>query len=150
MQMGDEYRVGVKKIAAKKSVFYMWIISYLLVLVLPLMMSQLFYRVSSKALERNAESVSRTSLQQMAASLERVSADIAAIGQELTSRKEVESLSYAEGPLTNIKRERIRDLQSELQVRCAGSNYITDIFILFPHSGMVASTKGFFKTEAQE
>lgn len=148
MQMGDEYRVGVKKIAAKKSVFYMWIISYLLVLVLPLMMSQLFYRVSSKALERNAESVSRTSLQQMAASLERVSADIAAIGQELTSRKEVESLSYAEGPLTNIKRERIRDLQSELQVRCAGSNYITDIFILFPHSGMVASTKGFFKTEA--
>lgn len=90
----------------KKSLLQIWLISYLLVLIVPLVMSQILYQASYRALEENAASLSQSALSQTVSAMDRVAQEVQSLGRELLARQEVESLLYASTPLSAFKLEK--------------------------------------------
>ncbi len=120
-----------------------WMISYLIVLIVPLLVSQLFYRQSYTLANENAMEVCEIALEQTTASLDRTLNDVRSVSQELITRDEVVSLQYT-NTLTPIKRIKIADLKKDIIDKINYSNYISDIGIFFPNSEIGLSSDGFF------
>lgn len=123
-----------------------WMISYLVVLIVPLLVSQLFYHRSYILANENAIEVCEIALEQTTTSLDRALWDVRSIGRELITREEVASLQYTK-TLNATKRMKIADLKKEILTKINFSDYISGIGIFFPHSGIGVSADGFYATE---
>ena len=64
-----------------------WLVSYLAVLLLPLLVSQSFYIFARELALQNAVSASSIALEQTSASINRIFQDIRGLGQELLTRQ---------------------------------------------------------------
>jgi len=137
----------VKKFT-RKSVYSMFFISYLVVLILPLFISQLFYWTSLSAIKNSTLKLNRISLMQTASSIDQMFLDIRSTGQQLLSMEEVSSLTYAQLPLNTIKRLKIASFQKILRERIAYSQYLESIYVYFDNLEYVASTEGFLSLDS--
>ena len=134
----------MKKLQLKKSLLQIWLISYLLVLIVPLVMSQILYQASYRALEENAASLSQSALSQTVSAMDRVAQEVQSLGRELLARQEVESLLYASTPLSAFKLEKAGLLRNEMLTRAAYSACVTDVYLIFSRPGLVVSTRGYY------
>lgn len=123
-----------------------WMISYLVVLVVPLLVSQLFYHQSYTLANENAMDVCEIALEQTTTSLDRALWDVRSISRELITREEVASLQYSE-TLNATKRMKIADLKKEILTKINFSDYISSIGLFFTKSGIGVSADGFYATE---
>ncbi len=123
-----------------------WMISYLVVLIVPLLVSQLFYQRSFTLANENAMEVCEIALEQTTISLDRALTDVRSITRELITREEVASLQYTE-TLTSTKRIKIADLKKEILTKINFSDYIDGICIFFARSGIGVSSEGFYASE---
>lgn len=85
------------------------------------------------------------SLSQVNESVSQMKDTIQALSDTLSVREEYLSLMYADPELTSYKRERIAQLQKEINRQVAHSNYVSGMYIWFPHPELAASTKGMIK-----
>lgn len=132
-----------KVISWNHSIPNVWFASYLLVLVIPLVVSVAVYKCAESITKKNIETFSHQNLTQVADSLNRAFVDVHSVGQQILTLPSLESLEYTEMPLTNIKREKIQELESYMNTAVAHNQYITDIYIIFSRPGFIVSTNGY-------
>lgn len=120
-----------------------WLVSYLVVLLLPLLVSQSFYIYARQLALDNAAGASAIALEQTSASIGRIIQDIRGLGQELLTRQEVASLQCASA-ISDTKKLKLADLRRELSLRLNFSGYISRVALYFPRSGAGISSDGYF------
>lgn len=126
-----------------KSVLGTFFISYIIVLILPLLISQLLYWTSCSIIKNNIQNLNRIALSQTAASIDQMFLDIRSTGREILASEEVDSITYAKLPLNSIKRQKIGSFHKKLKERIAYSQYLESIHVYFNSIDYVASTEGF-------
>lgn len=131
----------------RSPVFFLWIISYLLVLILPLLLSFWIFGSSRGIIQKNTEAINQLSFQQTEAAVDRVVTDVFGSGRRILMRREVDSLSYAAVPLNSFKRQNIASLQAALKEYSVFNPYIADIFVVFDQLQLAASTEGLMSVE---
>ena len=141
-----EKRPRMKHISRRSGLSRSWMISYLVVLIMPLLVSQLIYQRSYTLANDNAVEVCEIALEQTAISLDRALSDVRSISRELITREEVASLQYTE-TLSATKRIKIADLKKEILTKINFSDYIDGISIFFARSGIGVSSEGFYAFE---
>lgn len=132
----------LRQAATKNHVRNIWIISYLVVLVIPLLLSLLIFATSSDVVKRNTETINGLTLDQTSLSVNRIFSDASSIAKQLLAQQETASLTYASMPLNTYKRETIGKLQSKIREQTAYSSYIRDIYIYFDRLELCSSSKG--------
>ncbi len=143
----EKVRHFIETIARHVPLSRSWMISYLVVLILPLIVSQLFYRQSARLADQNAAEVCDIALEQTILTLDRSMEDVRAVGRELLTRDEVQSLQYA-GSLNAVKRFKISQLNKALSRQVNYHASIDKIALVFTESGVATSTEGFYDSEA--
>ena len=132
----------------KKSVIWIWLISYLLVLAFPLLASYFLYRFFITSTMENTERLNSIALSQTSAGVESVFIDIRNMGSQILSRPEALSISFSEKPLTIHKIERFGSFQTRLRDFILYSDYLRNIYVYFNELGLTASTEGMFGNES--
>lgn len=132
----------LRQAVTKNHVRNIWIISYLVVLVIPLLLSLLIFATSSDVVKRNTETINGLTLDQTSLSVNRIFSDASSIAKQLLAQQETASLTYASAPLNTYKRETIGKLQSKIREQTAYSSYIRDIYIYFDRLELCSSSKG--------
>ena len=122
-----------------------WLVSYLAVLLLPLLVSQSFYIFARELALQNAVSASSIALEQTSASINRIFQDIRGLGQELLTRQEVASLQYA-AEISDTKKLKLAELRRELSLKLNFSGSVSRVALYFPRSGAGISSEGYFDT----
>lgn len=131
-----------KQLGKKSGVLNLWIVSYLIILVIPLLLSSIIFSTASRLVETNTDTISTLTLDQTRLSVNRIFSDISTISRQLLNQKETLSLSYARTPLSIFKRESIGNLQLKIQEQTAYSSYIRDTYIYFGSLRLTSSSKG--------
>lgn len=127
----------------RSRVLWMFIVSYAVVLLFPLVFSQILFLRSSRVAEESARELSEMTLRRTEENVGRIFTDLTGISRELAARQEAGSLFYAAQPLSPVKLEKVRDLQAELNAKTAHNQYISEIYMYFPASGVMASTMAY-------
>lgn len=130
------------------SVMHIWLVSYLIVLIVPVLFGILNFTAANNVVKENNATINSLTLNQTALSVNRIFSDTESIGRQLLYQKEVTSLSYATMPLNTFKREKIASLQEKIREQTAFSGYIHDIFIYFPNPQICSSTQGFLESDS--
>jgi AraC-like DNA-binding protein len=138
----------LKQIITKKSVLRVWLISYLLVLVLPLLVSLLIYSTALSVIGENAEKLNTIALSQTGMALDQIFSDVYTVGKRILNHEAVISLTYAERPLSSFKREKIGKLRANLEEYAAQGNYFRKMYVYFNRGNFAASTEGLYGTES--
>ena len=134
----------------RNSLFTTWVVSYLAVLLLPLLFSWMVYHTAYGIIEKNISKINQITLAQTNESIDRVFGELMSTGRQILSDEKVLSLMYAPSPLTPAKLQRIGTLQSELTKKSAFGSYIKEIYVYFPAAQVAASTGGILKQESFE
>lgn len=131
------------KFLHNKSLFKTLLFSQLTILGLSVIITAFILISSTNEIERTTQEFAEISINQISDSLLRIEQDLREVANNIQTRQEYESLTYSTGELTNIKREKIKDLQTELFAQSTYSDYISAIYIWFPNSEMATTTSGF-------
>lgn len=129
----------------KKSFWIKLFLSYLAILAFSLAIGMFLFVSSLRRIKESTERYSRVSLLQVNESINQMQDTIQAISNTLGVREEYLSLMYADPELTSYKRERIAQLQKEINRQVAYNNYVSGMYIWFSHPELAASTKGMIK-----
>ena len=124
-----------------------WMISYLVVLIVPLLISQMFYYQSVRLAEENASEVCDIALEQTLRTLEQALIEVRAAGRELLTSEEAVSLQYMDS-LNAAGRLRVAELNKSFQRKLNYSNCMDKLLMIFTRSGVAASSEGFYTSEA--
>jgi AraC-like DNA-binding protein len=139
---------AVKQIINKKSALWVWLVSYLSVLILPLAVSVIIYSTAISIIRDNAKEINTIALSQTKIAVDQIFSDIYAVGRRILNQEPVISLAYAERPLSSFKREKIGKLQAGLGEYAAQGNYFRKIYVYFSHGGFAATTEGLYGDES--
>jgi AraC-like DNA-binding protein len=145
-KIGERGRQLYGRLTERLRLSRLWMFSYLVVLIVPLLVSQLFYQRSMTLANENAMEVCEIALEQTAVSFDQALSDVRSISRELITREEVASLQYAD-TISAVKKIKIADLKQEILLKMNFSDYISGIGVFFPHSGIGLSAEGFYASE---
>lgn len=126
----------------KGSVFRTWVVSYLAVLLLPLIFSYIVYFYAYSIIKSNTATINEVALRQTEESVDRIFSELRSTGRQILTDEKVASLIWAPPPLTPVKLQKIGMLQSELSKKSAFGSYISEIYVYFYNSRVAASTTG--------
>jgi AraC-like DNA-binding protein len=138
----------VKQIVRKNSVLRVWLISYLLVLVLPLAVSVIIYSTAISIIRKNTREINRIALSQTGIAIDQFFSDVYDTGIRILNQEAVTSLTYAERPLSPFKLEKIGKLRANLEEYAARGNYFRKIYVYFSLGGFAVTTEGLYGTES--
>lgn len=134
----------MKKGTYGKRLLWMWIISYLLIFIIPLIFMQFFFGQTSKVVEDNLQAINRTELAHVQDNLDKMLTEIRDDARRILLSPEAESLEYAKKPLPSHKLIRIGELQDQMRSNVARSLYIKEMYLVFNELQAVTSTKGYY------
>lgn len=134
----------------RHSVFRTWVVSYLAVLLLPLIFSYIVYSFAYGIIRNNTATINEVSLRQTEESVDRIFSEIRSTGKQILTDEKVVSLTWAPTPLTPVKLQKIGMLQSELAKRSAYGSYISEIYVYFKNPQVAASIGGIVRQDAFE
>ena len=140
------YKLQQRLPGIRISISRTWMISYLVVLIVPLLISQMFYYQSTRLAEQNAAEVCDIALEQTLRTLDQAFTDVRAAGRELLTGEEAVSLQYME-TLSNANRLKIAELNKSFQKKLNYSSCIDKIMMIFTRSGVAATSEGFYTSE---
>lgn len=130
----------IRESIVKSRVFSVWLLTYLVVLIIPLIFSLFMFKTSSDLVRNNTETINGLTLDQTSSSVGRIYSDVNSMARQLLNQREVTSLSYADMPLNTYKRETIGDLQKKIKEQTAYSLYIREIYVYFGGLELSASS----------
>ncbi len=124
----------------KRRIFFSFVLSYLLVLLIPFLVGMAAYREVVGNLEDNATEKSLLTLNQSMAVLDRRFAEIEGLAEQIASNPKVLSFSRENNPYVDRTVPiRINELREEFRPYVGTSNFIGDIYLYFNKSDVTMS-----------
>jgi len=123
----------------KNKVLITWLLSYVLVLAIPLLIGSLLYAEAGKIIEDVVNQVHQTSLEQVRATLDSSLSDIRKIGSALAVDSIVKKLTFKWGNLAPTDFYDMYVLQSSLISLKATNSTIDSVYIYFKRNGSILS-----------
>lgn len=124
------------------------IVSYIVMMILPLIFSLIVYARSYNMIERNTIDLNDIVLSQTTNAVDRILSDLNNTSKQLLSDRNIYSLLYAEQPLNANKLITVREIQSDLSRYNALSSYGGEIYLYFSASHSAASTSGYLREDS--
>lgn len=129
----------------KKKVFHSLLVSYTLILILPLLMSGLVYFYTLKNLNQQLGDVCQLSVQQIQKITDSEISAIQKVSNSVLLQSEVNSLKYQKTyPFPTKKIEQLKELQDYLSGQVAANSLIADIYVNFRNSNTILSVYNIF------
>ena len=126
----------------KRSVFYSWIVSYLCVLLIPIIIGIYLYNSAYGVIKNTTEKVYEAALRQTALELDNKITEGNAVLGQLLGDEDVQRLSSVKDKMTPESQIWLITLMNRLQKLVVNHPDIEDIYVLLGESDSVAGTKG--------
>ena len=137
-----------RKILRKRdSILYSWFVSYVLVLLVPILIGTYLYNSAYSVIKRTTREVFEASLDQSALQTDNQLRENSAILGQLLGDEDVQRLSSVKGGMDTNAQLILISLTGRLQKLVMNHPDIEDIYVLFGESGSVVSTKGHMSGE---
>ena len=138
----------IKRIFGKKrSVYYSWIVSYLCVLLIPIIIGVYLYNSAYGVIKNTTEKIYEAALRQTALELDNKITEGNAVLGQLLGDEDVQRLSSVKGDMTAESQMWLITLMNRLQKLVVNHPDIEDIYVLLGESDSVAGTKGHMSGE---
>jgi len=131
----------------RNRVFFSFLISYAVLLLVPVIVSLFVYSQSKNLIVSAVERSSGVSLRSIQTIVDEKLESIQTIGAQILAKDRLKSLFYATDPLDDHKRYLIFDLIRELNDVQVLNNLIVDFFIFFTDKNFAVGANGFFEYE---
>lgn len=138
----------IKKILYKQSrVFLFWLVSYITILIVPLIASIVIYFVSAKIIENEGERVNQASMRHLTQLMDDQLAGIRRICIDTGWDNQVIEMAYAKKPLPSIYRSTVSvGLMKYLKMQSASNSLIDFMYIYFKNTDYVITNSSMNET----
>lgn len=125
----------------KRSVWMTWLISYMSVLLVPIIISGILYTASWHVVESEVNRANNYALEQMEQAIDNSLGGIERLGTEISLNKQVNAFITTAGPLTDNNYYDLVSIASDLRVYQTANDFIEQIYVYFRNSDTVISTR---------
>lgn len=130
--------MGIKTVPLKrKSVFFSWLISYISILLIPMVISSIVYIESSKIVEKEINQANQALLKQTKQAVDADIADIEKLSLQIAFNPRVQALLYANPPLASYQHYTIVQLVKDLGSYKIANGIVDNFYIYFNYSDIV-------------
>jgi AraC-like DNA-binding protein len=127
-------------IKKRSSVFISWLLSYLFVLLVPILISSFIYVKSFHTVEEQIDLTNKALLKQVQETLDNQIKDVMRIAWQIYLNPRVHSAMYYKQELTSAQRYAMFQIIDDLKSYQVLNGAIEDIYILFKNTNLVLST----------
>ncbi|MCR8635558.1 helix-turn-helix domain-containing protein [Paenibacillus radicis (ex Xue et al. 2023)] len=139
--------MGLKRIGFnKRSVIVTWLISYISVLLVPIMISGIIYVATWHVVESEVNRANESLLQQMEQAIDNNLGGIERLSVEMTLSKRLAAFINAAKPLTDNDYYELVSIADNLRVYKVANDFIEQIYIYYKNSDTVISTRDHINT----
>ena len=115
-----------------RSVFITWLLSYIVVLVIPLALSISVFLVTNRSIETEVDRSNNVLLEQVRLEIDNQLRDIVRLGSQIALDSELRSLVLSSPPLTPNQRYTIVELTKEFGILSSISSFIDSFYVYIP------------------
>ena len=130
----------------KGRLFYSYLLSFLLILIVPVVFSALVFNRARSILNAEAGRANELLLQQMKSFLDTVMGDVVQLNAMITNHITLGGMLFESLPVTNDEYYRAYRIASDLYGHDTSSTGSADLYVYLPKLDMVISPRGYFTT----
>ncbi|WP_171649948.1 AraC family transcriptional regulator [Paenibacillus foliorum] len=123
----------------KNTIMKGWLLSYVTILLIPIIVGVLIYVESTEVLSNEINRSNQSLLTQIQSGVDSRLAEMDKFSVDLAINKKLDSLYNAQNPLTNDERYKMFELMRDLQTTKFGNDFIDYVFVYFHSSDMIVS-----------
>jgi two-component system, response regulator YesN len=139
---------GVNQLVPRlRSVFVSWLLSYILILIVPLALTTVVYFVSIDVIEDQLTKAHVASLGQVQHFLDSRFEDMDSLSVQIAQSDRVRSLAFLHSEMLPIHRYNLLEVLSDLANLSAANGFVDDIFLYYPRLDMVLSGAGRYRVQ---
>lgn len=139
------HKANTIKIHKKPSnIFLKWVISYMSILIIPLLICSLYYSHSYKVIKKEALERQHLALINIKTQLDSHLNNIIQISTNLQMNQQIGSISYKTDS-SPVIHQQMNDLLDELSIFMLTNSFIKEIYIYFPESDYIVTSSTIYK-----
>ncbi|SFL59314.1 Helix-turn-helix domain-containing protein [Paenibacillus sp. 1_12] len=123
----------------KNTIMKGWLLSYVTILLIPIIVGLLIYLESTKVLSNEINRSNQSLLTQIQSGVDSRLAEMDKFSVDLAINKKLENLYTTQNPLTNDERYKMFELMRDLQTTKFGNDFIDYVFVYFHSIDMIVS-----------
>lgn len=132
----------------RKNVFYKFLVSYILILLVPVVILGCTYYIKSmKIVTRDVEKNNLTMLNQAVQMLDFRSKETDRLVSEILTNKRIMAMAESTSTIDNSKRLEISAIIKDLSMYSAGNSVINNMYIYLPQYDMIISNSGIYSSK---
>ena len=140
--------MNFKSYVEKRSrLVFFWIVSYLSILVIPLIISSYVYTQSVRYIEDETNRAHLASLQQLQQTMDSRLGDIQKLSILVSLNEKVNGLMNTKGSLESYHRYSMIDIIKEFKTYNVANAFISDFYVYFKHNDFILSSVGLFEAK---
>lgn len=139
--------ISVKYLYKTKSIFFSWLLSYILILIITLIIIIVSYWESIKVIQHETNKVYLASLKQLQQVVDSTLSDIQRLSVEVSLNARISSLINSNETLDNLDRVEMTKIISDLKTYKIANSYIDKLYIYFKNSDYIISSDARYDTE---
>ncbi len=139
-----------KKSWNNKSILISWLISYLTILLIPIIISGFFYMESARIVEKEINSNNYIMLKQIQRSIDKKMLDVKRQSLQMARDAEIGSLVFSRAPLDSHGKYMISKVQDVLFSYWVANSYIDEIYIYLHDTDMIVSSRTSYSMDLLE
>lgn len=128
------------KFVKNRSILISWLISYISILLIPIIISGFVYRESTKIVEREINNNNVIMLRQIQGIIDKKMADVERLSLQVAWNPKLKSLFYNTKPVGARERFNIAQVQKDLFIYKVANGYIDELYVYLHGSDMVVSS----------
>lgn len=129
-----------KKILFKKnSILFTWLVSYMTMLLIPIIISSITYMETQKLLENEISHSNETVLKQAQQNIDVILSDMQRLLMEISYNPRIQDVLSARQSLSDLQRYTLFKAKDDLKMYQASNKYLYDFYIYFEHIDTVLS-----------
>ena len=129
------------KISKRKSVLLSLVVSYLFILLIPIVISGFVYFESTQIIEKEITKSNTVMLRQIQKSIDKKMADVQRLSTQIALSSEVNTIIYTKNPMDSRSRYLISQFQKELRNYKITNGFIDELYIFFHDVDYVMSSQ---------
>jgi len=137
---------GLRGSRHKGRLFYIYLLSFLLILIVPVIFSSLVFNRARSILTQEASRANELLLQQMKSYLDTIMSDVAQLNYIVSNHGTLGGMLYESRPVSHDEYYRAYRIASDLFDYDTSSTGSTDVYVYLPKLDMVISPRGYFTT----
>lgn len=125
-----------------RSILYTWVISYVVVLFVPVIIGSVIYKESIKSIENETNRANESILMQVQQAVDSKLKDIERLCTDIALNKTVSNFVNVKGPVVGVERSTIFDIGRDIKSYHTTNEFLKDFYIFFRNSDTVISSNG--------